>query len=936
MKDLKQTVWNSFVRIKEESQDIVQQTENNLFIWLTGSVAAIKIFDLLEEAKARWYNAIRHSTEKWKQFILSAFYYKLQKILSSMAKEKDKEMINTFNIDLHTYIKNSMKKDINLSEIFVIFRSILDEHKIDTTPFLSILDMINSYEDGVDFDWVVSKEKWHVKHVNVAEWADKVLLAPVTANTLAKIVNGTTDNFLLEVVRAIPWDKSVYLAMAMNTHMLHDPFIQKKMSDIWIDGNGKYVIIPPIYKTLQCGVAGDWAMEEVVNIFNAIKWTDVQEKIEKNSDLQLGIVITSGGTNVYIDDVRCISNFSKWTTWSLIAQEAIEKGNTVQYICSKESIRPFESELKMNLEKDLQSELERLNTLAKHYLEIKKNLDIMPVRDFYAYHEKLLETIKNEKIDVLILAMAASDYWLEPVAGKIDSNKEELIISMKKLPKIISEIKKIRKDIFLVGFKLLTDSSPDQLIETAYKSMLRDWQDLTVANMPLDKSFSSFSTYIITAEKSIISVVKRSDLQKILMQTIQNRISKKHYSTEFTKVDELPLVKSEVEWFITNIKEIWKLALFEPYLEWDRKEFWFVAKRTDKGTLITWRWSSKNNANTSDIALVTDMDQKDRIMHVTSTENKASLNANLAHYIFEERKDVNWIVHAHIHLPDVADVEKETSPGTQEDLDAIKWEVKKWSSIISQPNHWILILMKDIDELTEILKQHNIYTTQAEYYDLAYNRFSKSNLFIDIIKEQVKNDSKILDMCAGTWEVTKALIKEWYKDIVCVDASSKMLDIAKEKNASMWASQFDVISLEEINFKNEFDAVVIRQAINYVAPDKMTDVFGKIRNSLKKWGKFIFNSFISPTDPSPIIRKDDTEQFSLITYEDNLIKGNQIYHGQQTHIFDKYTWNYEKKYDINSFYIFSQEEFINALNDAGFGNIEIVVEKKSLYFIATK
>lgn len=935
MVDINQSIWNGFARIQEKPQNIIQQTQNNLFIWLTGSIATIKIFDVLEDAKDRWYNAIWHSTEKWKQFVLSAFYGKLQKIIHGIEDEKTKDIVGDFMVDLRKYIKNSINKEINLIDIFIRFTSILEENRIDTTLFSSVVDMIHTYEEGRDFDGVISKEKGHVKHINIAEWADKVLLAPVTANTLAKIVNGTTDNFLLEVVRAIPGDKKVYLAIAMNTHMLNDPFIQKNISDVWIEGKGKYIIIPPISKTLQCGTVWNGAMEEVTSIFDFIKGDDMSEDREKKASPQLGIVISSGGTNVYIDDVRCISNFSKWTTWSLIAEEAITNGHKVEYICSKETIRPFESALKINLEEDLSSELARLSDFAKFYPKAKENLNIVPVRDFYAYHEKILESIKNNKTDVVILSMAASDYWPEQVKGKISSDKEELVISMKKLPKIISEIKKVRKDIFLVGFKLLTDSSVDQLIEIAYKSMLRDGQDLAVANIALDKSFSKFVTYIITVEKSIISVPNRADLQKILMKTIQNRVSKKHYSTEFTKVDELPLMESDIEWFIAHTKEVWKLALFEPYIQWDRREFWFVAKRTDKGTLITWRWSSKNNASIADIALVTDMDQEKRSMKVVSTEKKASLNANLAHYIFEERKEVNRIVHAHINLPDIVDLEKETSPGTQEDLDAIKWEVVKWSSIISQTNHGILILMKDIHELPEILKKHNIYTTQSEYYDFAYNRFSKSNRFINIIKEHVKKESKILDMCAGTWEVTKALLQEWYKDIACADASVHMLERAKEKNTSMWESQFRTISLEEINFEQEFDAVVIRQAINYIAPDKMVDVFRRIKNSLKKWGKFIFNSFIFTTNPSSITRKDDKEQLSLITYEDNLVKNGKIYHGQQTHIFNKETWVYKKIYDINSFYISSQEEFYKALQDAGFNDIQIIVEKKSLYFIAT-
>ena len=120
--------------------------------------------------------------------------------------------------------------------------------------------------------------------------------------------------------------------------------------------------------------------------------------------------------------------------------------------------------------------------------------------------------------------MAASDYGLAATPGKIPSNQERLSLELERLPKIISEVKKARPEIFLVGFKLLMDTPPDRLIDAAFRSMLRDGQDLAVANAAAGEiNVEKIITYLVTKEKGIVPV-PRAELPAILLRSIESTV----------------------------------------------------------------------------------------------------------------------------------------------------------------------------------------------------------------------------------------------------------------------------------------------------------------------------------------------------------------------------------------------------------------------------
>lgn len=199
------------------------------------------------------------------------------------------------------------------------------------------------------------------------------------------------------------------------------------------------------------------------------------------------IIITAGGTSEKIDNVRKITNSSSGKLGCIIANKLIqlheEKIDKIYYICSKNSFKPTYKKIEI--------------------------IEIVDTNDLEITIRKLLT---NNKIDYFIHSMAVSDYTVDYVTtaeslaininnnpdksvlnlicqhhdnlndSKISSNQENLIIKLKKTPKIIYIIKDISPRTYLVGFKLLDNVSEEDLINTAVKLKEKNNCDLVVAN----------------------------------------------------------------------------------------------------------------------------------------------------------------------------------------------------------------------------------------------------------------------------------------------------------------------------------------------------------------------------------------------------------------------------------------------------------------------
>lgn len=222
------------------------------------------------------------------------------------------------------------------------------------------------------------------------------------------------------------------------------------------------------------------------------------------------VVITAGGTSEKIDNVRKITNSSTGKLGLCIANEFLKTIEDVEitYICSKEAFCPSDDRVKLKR--------------------------IIGVDDL---EREVRNVLENNDIDVFIHSMAVSDYKVDYVStleklknneefsmndNKISSSLSDLVIVLKPTKKIISIIKDLSPNTYLVGFKLLDNVTKDKLIEVATNLMIKNKCNLVVANDLENIRNGRHIGYIIDEENNVINAEGKDDIAKKLVRRIKN------------------------------------------------------------------------------------------------------------------------------------------------------------------------------------------------------------------------------------------------------------------------------------------------------------------------------------------------------------------------------------------------------------------------------
>jgi len=199
------------------------------------------------------------------------------------------------------------------------------------------------------------------------------------------------------------------------------------------------------------------------------------------------VLITSGGTKIKIDMVRHISNMSKGTFGTKIAESfrcelnPAETDHYVKFLMARDSKYPSSP------------------FVTKYVYET-----------FEDYERELFDLLKNYKPDIVVLAAAVSDYGVENyVDGKIRS-KEELVIRLKPLPKLISRVRDYVPNAVICGFKLLVNSTEEELQKACLESLYKNRLDLVVGNDLRDIKNDDHKLLIAHVENLTIKVDKYS------------------------------------------------------------------------------------------------------------------------------------------------------------------------------------------------------------------------------------------------------------------------------------------------------------------------------------------------------------------------------------------------------------------------------------------
>jgi phosphopantothenoylcysteine decarboxylase/phosphopantothenate--cysteine ligase len=278
--------------------------------------------------------------------------------------------------------------------------------------------------------------EYSVEHIALAEAADAVIIAPATANTIARLAAGIADNTLGCIVLATR--APVIIAPAMNDIMYKNTVTQENVGKLKARG---FAVIEPEYGRLASGKMGKGRLPETSKLIEAI-----ERALGQNKDLEgKCIVVTAGGTREPIDPVRHIGNRSSGRMGYALAEAAYERGAEVTLISAN-----------VSLEKPDGVEIIKVQTAA----EMKK---------------AVAGAVK--KADALVMAAAVADYRPEANAkSKIKKeSKRDLTLKLVKTPDILSEVK---GNFIKVGFA----AESENLIANAKKKLATKGLDMVVAN----------------------------------------------------------------------------------------------------------------------------------------------------------------------------------------------------------------------------------------------------------------------------------------------------------------------------------------------------------------------------------------------------------------------------------------------------------------------
>lgn len=326
-----------------------------------------------------------------------------------------------------------------------------------------------------------------IKHIELAQWADILVIAPATANTIAKIACGIADNLLTNIILAATCPKLV--APAMNVNMYENATTRKNIHKLVQLG---IQTIGPDSGYQACGDMGKGRLASLDQIL------DATVKILKKSNNRK-IVITAGPTQEPLDPVRFITNHSSGKMGYALAQAAAEKGYTVKLVSGPTNI-PVPS--------------------AVEIIKVKTASDML---------NAVLHEIEDS--DIFIGCAAVADFRSKVISRnkiKKTDDTESLILELVKNPDIIKEVANLHKT-FTVGFAAETTN----VVEYAKSKLVKKDLDLIIANDVSDSSigFNSDQNRVSLVFKDLstedLPLMNKQDLARVLIDKIESQLGKK-------------------------------------------------------------------------------------------------------------------------------------------------------------------------------------------------------------------------------------------------------------------------------------------------------------------------------------------------------------------------------------------------------------------------
>ena len=355
--------------------------------------------------------------------------------------------------------------------------------------FVTPLSIASLSQGKVYEDLFSIENELEMDHIALSRWADVIIVAPVTANTISKLASGNAEDLASTVILAS--NKQVYLAPAMNVRMWEHQSTKDNLKTL---KNYGYKVIGPITGDMACGEYGEGKMSEPIEIFNEIQ--NFVENREENKKIKA--LVTAGPTNEYIDPVRFISNKSSGKQGYEIAKSLHKRGFDTTLISGP-----------TNLDIDQEIKLIKVETADEMFKATQKNLPT----------------------DIAVFSAAVSDFKIDVKSKDKIKKKEKLNIKLERNVDILNYISNHNsmRPKLVIGFAAETKNLDSNAMKKL-KNKNCDWivaNDVSKKNIGFDSDYNEVTIHYndLKKKREILSYKKKSEISEEIVDRIVNHMN---------------------------------------------------------------------------------------------------------------------------------------------------------------------------------------------------------------------------------------------------------------------------------------------------------------------------------------------------------------------------------------------------------------------------
>ena len=366
----------------------------------------------------------------------------------------------------------------------VIIKTILTKSGAEFVTPLSITSLSQSkvYQDLFNIE-----NETEMDHISLSRWADLILIAPATANTISKLANGNSDDLASTV--ALASNKKIFIAPAMNVRMWEHESTKQNITKL---KSFNYKLIGPEIGDMACGEYGEGKMSEPIRIVDELE--NYFKSLKKNNKLKA--IVTAGPTNEYIDPVRFITNKSSGKQGYEIAKSLSKKGFDTTLISGPSN------------------------------LKINDDINLINVE---TAEEMFQSTLNNLPADVAIFSAAVGDYKVKNAFKEKIKKKDNLNLELEKNVDILNYISNHNslRPKLVIGFAAETNNLEKYANEKLNEKNC-DWiiaNDVSNKKIGFDSDFNEVSIFYKNKNSEKLKYKPKSEISDEVVEKIINHLN---------------------------------------------------------------------------------------------------------------------------------------------------------------------------------------------------------------------------------------------------------------------------------------------------------------------------------------------------------------------------------------------------------------------------